>query len=45
MPVANLFARRAQPFAVGFLGAFHQATLRDAILDTREASDILNLVE
>jgi hypothetical protein len=45
MDVANLFAGRAQSFAVGFFGTLDQATIRDEILHARKARDILNLIQ
>src|SRR5262249_27210876 len=43
--VADLFPRRPQSFPIGFLGACHQATIGDEILDARETSNSLNLIE
>ena len=42
--VADLFARRAQAFAIGFLGALHQPTIRDEVLDPRKAREVLHLI-
>jgi hypothetical protein len=42
--VADLFAGRAQPCIVRFLGALHQATIRDEVLYTRKALNVLNFV-
>ena len=45
MDVADLFARRAQPFAIGFFGALDQTTIRDEILHAGKAGDVLNLIQ
>ena len=42
--IADLFARRAQPFAVRFFGALHQATVRHKILHARKAANVVDLI-
>jgi hypothetical protein len=42
---AHLFARRAESFAVRFLGTFHQPTRRDEILHPGKTANVVNLLE
>jgi hypothetical protein len=44
-PVADRFARRAQFFAPGLLGAFHQATRGDEILHPGKPTNVVALIE
>ena len=43
--VADLLAGGSQALSSGFLGAFDKPAVGDEILDTREAFDVVNLVE
>ena len=43
--MADLGASRAVAFPGGFLGAFHQATVRDKILPPWEAVDVMDFIE
>ena len=45
MDVANLLAGSPQPFPLGFLGAFPQATRGDEILPAGKAPNILDLLQ
>jgi hypothetical protein len=45
MDIADLPARRAQPFVVRLLGAFDQPAVGDEILHPRKAGDVVDFIE
>ena len=44
MTVADLFSGGPEPFAIGFLGPLHQATIRHKVLHSWKPRDVLNLI-
>ena len=44
MDMANFLARGSSPFALGFFGALHQATVGDKILPAGKALDVVDLL-